>query len=95
MTEIRRSTSVAKLQREITELRKLAEKQGLVQPERPTIKGVFAGPKRDAILKFLGKRHSAVDSRGVTYFTLHVGTPGAVGMPANDPADEGGPPDAA
>jgi hypothetical protein len=95
MVEIRRTTSIPQLKREIEEIKRLAEKRGLVQAERPTIVMLLEGPKRDKAMRILNGRHFVVDLKtGSTLFTLKLGTPGAVGMPADDPTDDG-PPEAA
>jgi hypothetical protein len=93
--EIRRTTSIPQLERRLDDLFKLAEKRGLTQAEQPRITMLTEGPRRDKALAFLGGRHWAFDPKtGATLFTLKLGTPGSVGMPANEPGD-GDPPEAA
>jgi hypothetical protein len=75
-TEIRRTTSIPQLERRIDNLMKLVEKQGLIEQPMPRIICVTDGSDRDAILAFLGKRHSAFDKRGVEYFTLRLDNKG-------------------
>jgi hypothetical protein len=95
MVEIRRTTSIPQLRRELEEVKKLAEKRGLIQQEQPKITGLFDGPKHAKAMRILNGRHFVVDPKtGSTLFTLKLGTPGAVGMPANERDDEP-PPEAA
>jgi hypothetical protein len=86
MAEIRKTTSLAKIQRDIEDLKRLAEKRGLAPDKRPKITLLLDGPKRDQALAFLAGRHWAIDPKtNATLFTLRLDNRG--------PRDE--PPDAA
>jgi hypothetical protein len=87
--ELRRTSSIPQLERKINELKKLAEKRGLIHQERPKIRMLTEGPRHDKALRLLNGRHFMVDPRtGSTLFTLHLGTPGSADMQSDEPPPE-------
>jgi hypothetical protein len=56
----------------------LAQQRGLIAQPIPKFHVVTEDPLRQEILSFLGKRHRAVDNRGVEYFTLRLDNKGSM-----------------